>query len=80
MMGYGSIGWMGPWMIFAWIFALGGLAALAWLVFRLVRGDHSQDSKPAGSGSARTILDERFARGDIDADEYRQRRQALNGE
>ncbi len=31
------------------------------------------DSRPLGSSSARQVLDERFATGELDADEYRQR-------
>ncbi|MGS2811030.1 SHOCT domain-containing protein [Nocardia sp. MW-W600-9] len=34
---------------------------------------------PVGPGSARGILDERFARGEIDAEEYRERRRTLEG-
>jgi len=79
MMGYGGMGWTGPWMIFAWIFAIGGIVALAFVVYRLFRGDRPQQDKTAGPSSARTILDERYARGEIDEDEYRQRRQGLNG-
>ena len=32
-----------------------------------------------GPGGARAILDERLARGEIDADEYRRRRSVLDG-
>ena len=79
MMGYGGTGWTGPWMIFAWIFAIGGIVALAFVVYRHFHGDRTQQDNSAGPSSARTILDERFARGEIDENEYRQRRETLNG-
>ena len=38
------------------------------------------DPRPrTGSGTARAILDERLARGEIDTDEYRRRRSVLDG-
>ncbi|WP_068163279.1 SHOCT domain-containing protein [Rhodococcus phenolicus] len=36
-------------------------------------------SAPGGPGGARGILDERYARGEIDAEEYRERRRTLEG-
>jgi hypothetical protein len=36
-------------------------------------------SEPRGDSSARRILEERFARGEIDADEFRSRLAALEG-
>ncbi|MCI4658453.1 SHOCT domain-containing protein [Cryobacterium zhongshanensis] len=66
-------------MIFAWIFAIGGIVALAFVIYRLFHGDRPQQDNSAGPTSARTILDERFARGEIDENEYRQRRETLNG-
>ncbi|MFI7425943.1 SHOCT domain-containing protein [Micromonospora sp. NPDC049836] len=59
-----------------WIWSLLGLVvlgALVWLGFRL--------TDPAGaaraSAAARRILDERYARGEIDEEEYRRRRAGL---
>jgi putative membrane protein len=50
------------------------LALIVVVTVLLVR--HFGERRP-GSASAQEILDERFARGEIDADEYRQRRDAL---
>ncbi|MFI2709235.1 SHOCT domain-containing protein [Micromonospora sp. NPDC018662] len=58
-----------------WIWALLALAVLAglvWLVFRLPGPD------AARPGTARRILDERYARGEIDEDDYRSRRAGLS--
>lgn len=69
---YGA-GWGLPWggwvlMIVVLVLLAGGIA---WLV-RGVSGAREDDR-----GSARRILDERFASGQIDAAEYEKRRQAL---
>ena len=57
------MGWM---MIGSYVF-WGILAALA--AFVVIRLGRPTDQR----GTAKTILDERFARGDIDAEEYRSR-------
>jgi putative membrane protein len=67
--------WMGPSMWWAmWVFPtifLGALIALGiWGVRRF------SDRQP--SNDARRILEERFARGEIDAEEFRTRMAALN--
>lgn len=70
MMWWGSgYGWV--WMLLSWAVIV-GLAIWAVTVFsgRDARGRHAPSA-------ARTILDERFARGEIDADEYRRRRDEL---
>jgi putative membrane protein len=65
---------MATMMVLFW----GGLIAV---VVLLVRGRGSgEEDRPAPRGrSAREILDERFARGEIDRDEYEDRRAALQG-
>lgn len=61
------------------------VALIAYGVWELARSRelHAAAVLPDGSGAAsaraRTILDERFARGDIDAEEYVQRRALLDG-
>lgn len=59
--------WMGVAMLVFW-----GL--VAWVVVTLVRqGDRSS----SGKRGAREILDERYARGEIDDDEYRRRSEPI---
>lgn len=60
---------------------LGSLLFVALIVIGVVlvlRQVPSGESR-GGAGSARQILDERFARGEIDQDEYRRRRASLEG-
>jgi putative membrane protein len=61
------------------VLVVAGLLILGYVVVRLAQG--GQGSSLTGSGpygsSARRILDERYARGEIDEQEYRQRRNVL---
>lgn len=70
MWGFGGgmpwLGWM--LMVAVWVLVAGGVV---WLV-RALAGSREPDR-----GSARRILDERFASGEISADEYEARRAAL---
>lgn len=63
-----GVGWV--WLLIALL----GLALLIYVTVRLARGGTS-DSTPGSR--AREILDERFARGEIDEDEYQRRRNEL---
>ena len=87
----GGLGMMrhcdGSWAWGAWV-TMGVMMLLfcgvvAWVVVTLV--GRGSGTAPRGDGRRETlsdpqrILDERFARGEIDADEYRQRRDTLAG-
>ena len=75
MMGYWGMGWFGGiFMIVFWILILVGLVfVIRWLVQATGKGAHS-----AQSGSrAMDILKERYARGEIDREEFEQRRRDL---
>ena len=61
-------GWSPWWM---WLTGVLTLVALAWLVMGVARGTGRSEDTP------RRILDERFARGDIDREEYGERLAAL---
>jgi putative membrane protein len=68
MMDGGGAGWW-VWGVLMMVLMLGIVALVVWLI---VRSSHG--SAPAGqSSSGREILSERFARGEIDADEYHDR-------
>lgn len=58
-------------MLLFWVFLIAGIV---WLVLTLGR---SQARTGEGTGSARRILEERLARGEIDVEEFRSRRAAL---
>lgn len=72
----------GWWLVALLVLVLIGLVT-ALLVVYLVRGGQASgepgatDRAAPGPGLARAILDERLARGDIDPDDYRDRRALL---
>lgn len=71
--------WDGPMMGWMWVWPLlvvAGLALLGYLAVRLAAGGWPTGRTPV-QGSARAILDERYARGEIDEEEYRRRRGVL---
>jgi putative membrane protein len=71
--GTGMMGGMGIfWMALVWLVFLGLVAGGVWLVVRAVRGPSGQPH-----GSALQVFEERFARGEIDRDEFEERRRAL---
>lgn len=75
-------GWWGVWGILWVLIALGVLALLiagvVWLVHSMATGGRGRPPSPgAGGGSTRDILDVRYARGEIDRDEYVRARQDL---
>lgn len=66
--GFGWFGWL--WMVAWWALVVAGIA---WLVRSL--SDRRDDADP---GSARRILDERFAAGELSVEEYEERRRVLH--
>lgn len=70
-------GWMWLWGTLMMVIVVGLVAASIWA---LVRRDRDEQ-RPRGSGRhgrrAREILDERYARGEIESDEYREKVQHL---
>ncbi len=87
----GHAGWgAGAWIVMA-LLMVAFWAAVAWIIVVLVRRDRPAGGPPGpppgapppvpqGSGTAAlAILDERFARGELDEDEYRRRRAVLTG-
>ena len=68
--GFGGVFMMLFWVLF-WVFVVAGIV---WLALTLSR---SQAGSDGGASSARRILEERLARGEIDAEEFRLRRAAI---
>ena len=82
MWGYGQgMGWMWLWALLLLI----GIALLVLLAVRVFGGGVRNGYGPPGPGGpppvggsrARQILDERFARGELTADQYREQLKAL---
>ncbi len=71
-------GWGWAMMIVWSVVWVGFLGVIAWSAVQWGRGAlrHEVHSELPGT-TARDMLDERFARGEIDLDEYQQRRRAL---
>lgn len=70
--GYGHMdGWGGGWMwLWGTLMMLSWVAIIAGAVWLVLR---SRSGGPASGGRARQILDERYARGELDTEEYRDR-------
>jgi putative membrane protein len=75
--GWGMHGWDGGWMwlwgslmMLTWVAVIGGAV---WLIARATRSD----GRSPGS-NARSILDERLARGEITPEEHQQRRKLVD--
>ena len=71
------------WMVgMMFLFGIAVLGLIVWAVVTTTRATHTSTGPGAGLAppagrSARAILDERFARGQIDAAEYAERKQLL---
>ena len=77
MFGYGHSGWAAWEIALMWAGTVALVALLVWALTRTVSGRRSDGAgdDPAAPGR---ILDERLARGEIDAGEYARLRDALN--
>lgn len=75
MTGGGADGWMWFWPILVLL----GVLLLAYVGLRLVQSGRTGSARVAAksSRSARQILDERYAGGEIDEQDYRARRKSL---
>ena len=87
-MGPGGGAGMGAGMGWTWLWWLLILVGVAAIVVGLLRagglagrrgGDDGKPTSGPPVSTARQILDERFARGEIDEEEYRSRRRELDG-
>ena len=69
----------GPWMLIPFLFWGGLLILIAWVVRRVFPRRSEDDRLEAPRDSAEEILRERFARGDISAEEYERALEILRG-
>ena len=81
MMGDGMMGGglMILFMILWLIFLVAIIALIVWLVMRLFASQRGGERQQARGDSAEQILRERFARGEIDAEEYEHSLEVLRG-
>ena len=68
---YDQFSWW--WFVVMPLGMLGFWAVVAWVVITVVRGDRNHRVGPAVGPSPESILADRYARGEIDADEYHRR-------
>lgn len=80
MMGQGGWGaWWILWMLVPLLFLGGLIALIAWIVVQLTSSRRGEGAPGTREDSAEEILRQRFARGEIDAEEYEERRRTLGG-
>ncbi|MDH6238082.1 SHOCT domain-containing protein [Cryobacterium sp. CG_9.6] len=70
MWGASSMGW-------TWGFGLLVIVGVALIIYVLVRVFSGRPTKAAPQSGARLILDERFARGELTEEQYREHRRTL---
>lgn len=80
-----GMGWGWGWLF--WLLVLAGLILLVVLAVRLIGGGVSRSdsgasgaAQPPARNRARELLDERYARGELTTEEYRERLQILREE
>jgi putative membrane protein len=74
--GWGMLGIL--WMLVPLLLWGGLLAVIVWAVMRIAANRQGNAGTRAGQDSAEDILRQRFARGEIDAEEYEQLHRILN--
>lgn len=72
MDGYGGHGWgMGMGMVWWWIIGIIIIVAIVWIVVKAMKNNTANTNVPGKS--ARDILKERYAKGEINKDEFEER-------
>jgi len=67
--------------ILMWVLLIALIALIVWVIVTLIRGRRGPVAAPSPSAksSALAILEERYAKGEIDRDDYLQRKSDLQG-
>ena len=76
--GWGSGGWVA--MALMTVLWIGLIVVAAWAAVRLLRRDAPSTPTTPTTPTPRAILDERLARGEIDAEQYAQMRRLIEGQ
>ena len=76
----GGMGWMVMvFMMLIWVLVIAAIVVGVVLLVRAIGGSGSPSARSGGSSEAMDILEERFARGEIDREEFEERRRTLRG-
>lgn len=77
----GHMGWGGGWWMLIWgtLMMVGLVVLIVWLVRTTADGGSTRTSVEDPLASARQILGERYARGELSTEEYRERLDELAG-
>ena len=78
MMGGGGLWWL--WMVVPLLFWVVVIGLVVWAVVNFFPTGRGEDRSGAPRNSAEEILRERFARGEIDAEEYERAQEVLRSE
>jgi putative membrane protein len=70
-------GW-GGWLLMS-LMMVGFWGLVIWAIVALTRG-HPQQTRPSDRSDPERVLEERFARGEIDEKEFRERRRVLSAD
>ena len=77
MWGHGSMAWGGTLMVLASLFWLALLVLIVVVIMRLWPGSETFRSSAPREDEALSILRQRYARGEIDSEEFEQKRRDL---
>jgi uncharacterized membrane protein len=67
-------------MLIGVLVMIGFWGAIGWAIWYVVTGSTSQTEQSSRPDDAKGILDQRLARGEIDAEEYRRLREVMDGD
>ncbi|MGI9049665.1 MAG: SHOCT domain-containing protein [Rubrobacteraceae bacterium] len=77
MMGGGGLWWL--WMLVPLLMWVGLIALISWAALQFFPARHAEDRSEIPRDSAEETLRERFARGEIDAEEFERSLEILRG-
>jgi putative membrane protein len=73
--------WWGPgWGLIGFLLMIAFWTLVVVIIVGMVRGGRGRAAEPTGASSSLRILEERYARGEINREEFLERRAVLTGE